>query len=61
MCDKLFKEIIEDAKHKLHPLLPELNTDAAYSLRTARTFKHPKYKTDRFRNTFIIAASLESG
>ena len=57
-CGKLFKEIVEDPNNKLHPLLPELNTDTAYSLRTSRTFNHPKYKTDRFRNTFIIAASL---
>ena len=58
MCDKLFKEIVEDPNHKLHPLLPELSTDTTYSLRTSRTFKHPKYKTDRLRNAFIIAASL---
>ena len=35
-CDKLFKEIMEDPNNKLHPLLPELNTDAAYSLRGLR-------------------------
>ena len=35
-CDKLFKEIMEDPNHKFHPLLPELNTDAAYSLRGLR-------------------------
>ena len=34
-CDKRIKEIMEDPNHKLHPLLPELNTDAAYSLRTS--------------------------
>ena len=60
MCDKLFKEIVEYPNHKLHPLLPVLNTDTTYSLRTSRTFKHPKYKTDRFTNTFIIAASLNN-
>ena len=57
-CDKLFKEIVADPNHKLQPLLPELNTGTTYSLRTSRTFNHPKYKTDRFRNTLIIAASL---
>ena len=56
-CDKLFKEIMEDRNHKLHPLLPDPNTDAAYSLRTSRTFKLPKCKTDRFKKSFIIAAS----
>ena len=58
MYDKLFKEIVEDPNHKLHPLLPELNTDTTYSLKTSRTFKHLKYKTDIFRNTVIIAARL---
>ena len=59
-CDKLFKEIMEDPNLKLHPLLLELNTDETYSLRTSRTFKYPKYKTDRFRNTFMIGASFNS-
>ena len=40
-CDNLFKEIMQDPNHKLYPLLPELNTDATYSLRTSRTFKYP--------------------
>ena len=56
-CDKLFKEIMEDKNHKLHPLLPDPNTDVAYSLRTSRTFKIPKCKTERFKKSFIIAAS----
>ena len=53
-CDKLFKEIMKDKNHKLHPLLPDPNTDVAYSL---RTFKIPKCKTERFKKSFIIAAS----
>jgi hypothetical protein len=56
-CDKLFKEIMEDKNHKLHPLLPDPNTDVAYSLRTSRTFKIPKCKTERFKKSFVIAAS----
>jgi hypothetical protein len=56
-CDKLFKEIMEDKNHKLHPLLPDPNTDVAYSLRTSRTFKIPKCKTERFKKSYIIAAS----
>jgi hypothetical protein len=35
-CDKLFKEIIEDPNHKLHPLLPDLNSN------TGRTFPEEK-------------------
>jgi hypothetical protein len=59
-CDKLFKEvkeIMEDKNHNLHPLLPDPNTDVAYSLRTSRTFKIPKCKNERFKKSFIIAAS----
>jgi hypothetical protein len=56
-CDKLLKEvkeIMEDKNHNLHPLLPDPNTDVAYSL---RTFKIPKCKNERFKKSFIIAAS----
>ena len=42
--DKLFKEIMEDPNHKLQPLLPELNTVAAYSLRTASLNNNKKFK-----------------
>ena len=55
-CGKQFKEIMEDPNHKLHQLLPQPNKDAAYSLTPWRTFKKPKYKTDRFKNTFIFDA-----
>ena len=49
-CDKLasLQRNYGSPNLKLHPLLPELNTDATNSLRTLRTFKYPKYKTDRF-------------
>jgi hypothetical protein len=56
-CDKLFKEIIEDPNHKLHPLLPELNSDTGYSLRTMKTFNIPKIKTNRCMNAFLITGS----
>ena len=56
-CDKLFKEIIEDPNHKLHPLLPDLNSNTGHSLGTKRTFDLPIIKTNRYMNTFIIASS----
>ena len=35
-CGKLFNQIIEDPNHRLHTLLPELNTNTTHSVRTMR-------------------------
>ena len=53
----LFDEIVRDQSHKLHDLLPPRN-GSTYCTRSQRYFKLPICKTNRFKNTFIMANSF---
>ena len=54
--EKTFTNIVFDQSHKLHLLLPERSNYR--SLRKNRLFNIPRCKTDRFKNSFIIANAL---
>ena len=56
LCDDFFKKILLNPNDKLHGLLP-YNTSVISSLRNKRDFTTPVCKTDRFKNSFIIAAA----
>ena len=59
MCDKVFNAALGNNKdNKLNKLLAEANK-ARYSLRNHRQFALPKWKTDRFKNTFILSSYLK--
>ncbi len=45
-----------DTSHKLHSLVPP-KYDTVYSLRNSNNVQIPKYRTNRFGNSFILAAS----
>ena len=53
--EKTFNNIVSDQSHKLHQLLPERNNYR--SLRKNRLFNIPRCKTERFKNSFIIASA----
>ena len=55
-CDDFFKKILLNPNDKLHGLL-SYNISVIFSLRDKRNFTIPIYKTDRFKNSFIIAAA----
>ena len=55
-CDDFFKKILLNPNDKLHGLLP-YNISVISSLRNKRNFTIPICKTDRFKNSFIIAAA----
>ncbi|PFX27209.1 RNA-directed DNA polymerase from mobile element jockey [Stylophora pistillata] len=57
LCDALFDQIVRDENHKLHDLLPPRNK-STYRTRSQRYFKLPICKTNRFKNTFIMANSF---
>ena len=59
LCRKTFKNIVEDPNHKLHSLLPPVNVEYQYNLRNKRFFRLPKCKTNRFKNTFMIASASQ--
>jgi hypothetical protein len=52
--EKLFKAAISDPTHKIGKLLPTRN-EANYDLRNKRTFNVPRVRTNRLKNTFILA------
>ena len=56
LCDDFFKKILLNPNDKLHGLLP-YNISVISSLRNKRDFTIPICKTDRFKNSFIIAAA----
>ena len=58
ICDKMFDAIVKDSDNRLNKLLPPKN-NSILSLRHNRYFSIPKWKTDRFKNTFIITSSLK--
>ena len=59
LCRKTFKNIVEDLNHKLHLLLPPVNDEYQYNLRNKRFFRLPKCKTNRFKNTLMIASASQ--
>ena len=59
LCRKTFKNIVEDPNHKLHSLLPPVNVEYQYNLRNKRFFRLPNCKTNRFKNTFMIASASQ--
>ena len=58
ICDKVFNAALGNKDNKLNKLLTEANK-APYLLRHHRHFALPKWKTDRFKNTFILLSCLE--
>ena len=52
LTDKMFKKILDNKDSKLRNLLPPQN-DKHYNLRKGRQF-NPVFKTNRFRNSFIV-------
>ena len=53
----LFDQIIRDQSHKIYDLLPPRN-GSTYCARSLRYFKLPICKTNRFKNTCIMANSF---
>ena len=57
LTDKLFKKILDNKDSKLRNLLPPQNAKH-YNLRKGRQFS-PVFKTNRFRNSFIVFNALK--
>ena len=53
-CYKLFNDITVDKHHKLHHLLPPKHR-GHYNTRRKRIFDLPRFKTNRFKRSFISA------
>ena len=57
LTDKLFKKILDNKDIKLRSLLPPQSA-RHYNLRKGRQFI-PVFKTNRFRNSFIVLNALK--
>ena len=57
ICDTVFNAALGNKDNKLNKLLTEANK-APYLLRNQQYFALPKWKTDRFKNTFILSSCL---
>ena len=58
LCKKLFNSILDDEDHKLRNLLPPKVTSDTYNFRNEKLFNIPKYRINRFRDTFIISSLI---
>ena len=59
ICDKVFNPALGNKDtNKLNKLLTEANR-APYLLRNYRHFALPRWKTERFKNTFILSSCLK--
>ena len=54
ICRRTFESICDDSGSKLKKLLPPLH-ECKYKLRHTRTFNEPRCKTNRAKNSFIMA------
>ena len=57
LSNAIFDQIVRDQRHKLHVLLPP-RSGSTYCTRSQRYSKLPICKTNRFKNTFIMANSF---
>ena len=55
ICRRTFESICNDSGSKLKKLLPPLH-ECKYELRHTRTFNEPRCKTNRAKNSFIMAS-----
>ena len=58
ICEPIFHSIVNDNNHRLYKLLPSPH-ESTYSLRRARPFNMPRFKTDRFKDSVIIFSCLK--
>ena len=59
ICKTLFDTIVNDNNHRLYKLLPA-TYETTYLLRRTRPFNVPRFTTDRFKNSFVIASCLKA-
>ena len=58
-CNKLFNQILNNPNHKLHNLIPKIDTSLNYQLRNNKKIHVPKFYTERFKNSYVIASCLD--
>ena len=57
-CSNLFSNIIENDNHRLCELLPSAN-HPKHNLRRKRLFEIPRWRTNRFKNAFMMSSTIK--
>ena len=57
---KLFEQILDNPSHKLNNLFLKVDTPSSYNLRNHKKIHDPKFKTERFKNSYLLASSLNT-
>ena len=57
---KFFQRILDDPCHKLHNLISKVDPASSYNLRHKRLINIPHFKTERFKNTFLVPSSQKA-
>ena len=57
---KFFQRILDDPCHKLYNLISKVDPASSYNFRHKRLINIPHFKTERFKNTFLVASSLKA-
>ena len=58
-CNKHFNQILNNPNHKLHNLIPKIDTSLNYQLHNNKKIHVPKFYTERFKNSYVIASCLD--
>jgi hypothetical protein len=58
-CNKFFNQILNNPNHKLNNLIPKIDTSLNYQLRNDKKIHVPKFYTERFKNSYVIASCLD--
>ena len=58
-CNKFFNQILNNPNHKLNNLIPKIDTSLNYQLRNDKKIHVPRFYTERFKNSYVIASCLD--
>ena len=58
ICTRTINNIVNNSEHKLNNLLPKPSECKNYNLRHVTKFLIPRFRTNRFRDSFIIKSAI---
>lgn len=59
-CEKFFNQTVENPNNKLSNFISKVDLPSSYHLRNGKRISIPNFKTERFKNSFLIASSLNA-
>jgi hypothetical protein len=59
-CEKFLNQIVENPKNQLSNFISKIDLPSSYDLRNNKSFNIPKFRTERFKKSFLIASSINA-